>query len=113
MADVLKSTNKRITTAAGSLFTDTVFQSPSGKTCTIIGINFASITQNTVQIRCTLVKNATSSERHLIGLDTDLPNKSAIYFENKHVFLESQDSIKVTCNTDDAVDVTLSYLEQS
>tara|TARA_Y100001938_G_C8081474_1_gene429418 strand:- start:884 stop:1222 length:339 start_codon:yes stop_codon:yes gene_type:complete len=112
MADVLKSTNKRITTADGSVFTDTVLQSPSGKTCTIIGINFAAITQNTVQIRCTLVKNATSSEKHLIGLDTDLPNKSAIYFENKHV-LESQDSIKVTCNTNDAVDVTLSYLEQS
>ena len=116
MANVLKSFGQKVSTSATidgvAMFQDTILTSGSGKTCTIVGINFANLTNATINVHCFVLKNTGSVTTHLIGKPTQIVSGSALFFPNKHV-LESQDAIKVVCDTDDAVDVFISYLEQS
>jgi len=112
MADVLKSDGKRITTASGGAFEDTLITVGSGKTVTVTSISIANITTATVDVTVTAQKAGTGTAYHLVGTDTPVSQGAALYFPHKHT-LEATDVLKCKCSADDSVDVFFSYLEQS
>ena len=92
------------------LAANSVYQSPNGVKSILIGGTFANNTNNQVNLTVSVYDDSSNSEA-AIAQKIPVPNGSSFVISDAgKTLLESNDVVKVYCDTDNAIDVNLSIL---
>ena len=88
----------------------TIYTVPGSTTSIVLGLTLANIGASNIEIDVTLENN--DGDNVYIAKGAEVPAKASleIMTGNKYV-METSDVIKVSCNTDNSVDTTLSIME--
>ena len=92
------------------LAANSVYQSPNGVKSILIGGTFANNTNNQVNLTVSVYDDSSNSEA-AIAQKIPVPNGSSFVISDAgKTLLESNDVVRVYCDTDNAIDVNLSIL---
>tara|TARA_Y100001937_G_C7099664_1_gene321870 strand:- start:157 stop:492 length:336 start_codon:yes stop_codon:yes gene_type:complete len=109
----MANTFKVKTKGGGSTGADTamaIYATPSSTTAIVLGLTLSNISSQNIEVTVSLENN--DGDNVSIVTNAEIPAKSAleIMSGNKYV-MEAADTIKVTSNTANSVDTTLSIME--
>lgn len=88
----------------------TVYTTPSATTAVVLGLTLSNISATNIEVTVTLENN--DGDNVSIVTNAEVPAKASleIMSGNKYV-METSDVLKVTSNTDNSLDTTLSIME--